>query len=224
MLEQQQAQLVTGLQGLYALLQTGQGWPGQPLREAHSGHPLTHDILERLDVLHEPSDNSGNHEGFEDDCSYKQQKLPENVVPLSFRPGSVSSETEHSRTLSSSPYSGTSTRKRSPFTDLSARNNAPPIPPEDSFFPWQSQLIASMDRDSPIPLVFPIVISRNNATITEDLADFSKPVHGFKNVGNYDEIMAIDPMSIDPNDATMPGWNDASDLDFSTFIQIPKGA
>merc|ERR1712029_1246389 len=51
MLEQQQSQLVAGLRELYSKLRDGQPWPGAPLREAHGGHPLTHDILERLELL-----------------------------------------------------------------------------------------------------------------------------------------------------------------------------
>ena len=84
MLEQQQTQLVAGLRELYSRLQNGQGWPGQPLREAQGGHPLTHDILERLDLLHS-SEGGGHYEGFEEDCNRMQQKLLERGAPYTRR-------------------------------------------------------------------------------------------------------------------------------------------
>jgi hypothetical protein len=73
MLEQQQNKLVIGLQEMYALLVTGAGWKGSPLRESTNGHPLTHDILERLGVLHVDS-NVGS-EAFEEDLVLLRQKL-----------------------------------------------------------------------------------------------------------------------------------------------------
>lgn len=50
MLEQQQLQLVAGLQETYHQLRTAGLWPGSPLVEPDDV-PLTHDILERLDLL-----------------------------------------------------------------------------------------------------------------------------------------------------------------------------
>ncbi|OAL53537.1 hypothetical protein IQ07DRAFT_640592 [Pyrenochaeta sp. DS3sAY3a] len=55
MLEQQQTQMVLGLRVMYYKLKGGEGWPGAPLNEAHGGIPLTHDILERLNVLYLPN-------------------------------------------------------------------------------------------------------------------------------------------------------------------------
>jgi len=51
-LERQQFKLVAGLRKLYCLLQKKEEWPGPPLQELSEGFPLTHDILERLGVLH----------------------------------------------------------------------------------------------------------------------------------------------------------------------------
>src|SRR6266536_4607366 len=73
MLEQQQAQLVTGLQELYRRTQTGQGWTGSPLKESSNGSPLTHDILERLGALKQDGHNSP--EAFEEDLKLMQQRL-----------------------------------------------------------------------------------------------------------------------------------------------------
>ncbi len=75
MLEQQQNKLVLGLQELYALLVTGAGWKGSPLRESTNGHPLTHDILERLGVLR--LDANVGSEAFEEDLDLLRQKLAE---------------------------------------------------------------------------------------------------------------------------------------------------
>ena len=58
MLENQQAQLVVGLQELYKRTQNGQGWTGAPLRETSQGLPLTHDILERLGALKQEGHNT----------------------------------------------------------------------------------------------------------------------------------------------------------------------
>jgi hypothetical protein len=95
MLEQQQTQLVAGMQELYNRLQRGKGWPGQPLREVSGGHPLTHDILERLDLLHPSSDNSSNYEGFEEDCNRMQRRLLERGALFNQRRGSASSDSDH---------------------------------------------------------------------------------------------------------------------------------
>ncbi|KAI9677712.1 MAG: hypothetical protein M1829_002484 [Trizodia sp. TS-e1964] len=51
MLEAQQVQLIEGLRSLYDRVVNQNGWIGEPLEEAASGHPLTHDILERLGIL-----------------------------------------------------------------------------------------------------------------------------------------------------------------------------
>ncbi|EFE42179.1 C6 transcription factor, putative [Trichophyton verrucosum HKI 0517] len=51
LLEHQQTSLVFGIQEMYKLLIKGNKWPGQPLNNSHNGHPLTHDILERLGAL-----------------------------------------------------------------------------------------------------------------------------------------------------------------------------
>lgn len=58
LLEAQQARLVAGLRILYDLLQTGQTLPGEPLVETEDGYPSTHDLLERLGLLDEPTSES----------------------------------------------------------------------------------------------------------------------------------------------------------------------
>lgn len=73
MLEQQQQQLVNGLQELYDLVISNQGWKGTPLKESTNGHPLTHDILERLGAL--KLDSNDECVGFEEDLDLLRQKL-----------------------------------------------------------------------------------------------------------------------------------------------------
>jgi len=231
MLEQQQTQLVAGLRELYTRLHTGQGWPGQPLREAQSGHPLTHDILERLDLLHGTAENGGNNEGFEEDCSRMQHKLLERGAPLSRRRTSMSSDSEHGHTPSPSSYSGTPTTKAFPFTDPFARNNAPPTPPMNSPFPRQSQMTTPLKQESPmVSTTFmhtgaldPSSLSRawmNDSLMMEDPMDFTKPLSGFESFNsNFDQVMMVEPLYMDPNDPMMPDWNNNTDLDFTNFIQ-----
>ena len=73
MLEQQQSQLVNGLQTLYGKMLRGQSWPGPPLQESSNGRPLTHDILEQLGVLDSNSTIGGGN--FEEDLGTLQQRL-----------------------------------------------------------------------------------------------------------------------------------------------------
>lgn len=73
MLEQQQSQLVSGLQELYALVISSASWKGAPLKESVNGHPLTHDILERLGVL--KLDLNVGTEVFEEDLDVLRQRL-----------------------------------------------------------------------------------------------------------------------------------------------------
>ncbi|QDS71401.1 hypothetical protein FKW77_003119 [Venturia effusa] len=96
MLEQQQSQLVAGLRELYRRLQEGDNWPGEPLKKnTNGGHPLTHDILERLDLLHSTNDAPIKHEGFEDDLAVLQQRcLETNGIPSKQRKTSLSEESE----------------------------------------------------------------------------------------------------------------------------------
>lgn len=236
MLEQQQTQLVAGLRQLYSRLQKGESWPGQPLREASGGHPLTHDILERLDLLH-PSSDSSNYEGFEEDCNRMQQKLLERGAPFTRRRGSVSSDSEHGHASSSSSYNGTPTTSSFAFDNPFARNNAPPTPPMNSPFPRQSQIVPPVKKESPMAsstfmntgALDPSALSRtawmNDSIMMDEPVDFSKPMYGFDNFNNYDQqSMMVDTIAINPNDPMMPDWNSPSDLDFSNFIQNPIGA
>ncbi|KAF1946470.1 hypothetical protein EJ02DRAFT_367221 [Clathrospora elynae] len=236
MLEQQQTQLVAGLRELYSRLQRGESWPGQPLREGSGGHPLTHDILERLDLLHSSNENGSNYEGFEDDCNRMQQKLLETGVSFTHRQASVSSDSEHGHVSSNSSYIGTPTARSFGFDNPFARNNAPPTPPMNSPFPRQSQTGLPIKQET--PMVSPTFMSTgamgpsalartawmNDSMMMDEPVDFSKPMYGYDNYGVYDQTMMVDTIAMNSNDPMMPDWNNPSDLDFNSFIQNPVGA
>ncbi|KAF2704192.1 hypothetical protein K504DRAFT_390800 [Pleomassaria siparia CBS 279.74] len=231
MLEQQQAQLVAGLRELYSRLQGGQGWPGQPLRDAPSGHPLTHDILERLDLLHSTGEGSNNYEGFEEDCNRMQQKLLDRGAPYTHRRGSISSDSEHGHTSASSSYGGTPTTKSISYTDPFARHNAPPTPPMNSPFPRQSQIVSPVKQEGPMMTYMsagaldPSNLSRwsGETMMMDEPMDFgNKAMYAYDAYSNFDSsAMMLDPLVAGP---MMSEWNDGTDLDFSNFINNPVGA
>ena len=96
MLEQQQGQLVSGLQEMYHRLLAGQSWPGPTLSETN-GHPLTHDILAALNLLEMKHDGSGEIETFEEDPQKLQSRLLADGAGFMQRRGSFSSDSEHSQ-------------------------------------------------------------------------------------------------------------------------------
>lgn len=95
MLEQQQSQLVAGLQETYRRLLSANLWPSMPL-EAHEGNPLTHDILTTLDIIHPKTDS----DHFEEDPERLQRRLIAQGAPFIQRRGSFSSDSDHSTTHS----------------------------------------------------------------------------------------------------------------------------
>ena len=133
MLEQQQGQLVAGLQEMYRRLQTAQGWNGPDLPEA-TGHPLTHDILAALDLLESKHDDSGEFETFEEDFDTLQSKLVASGASFTQRRGSFSSDSEHSHhghTRSAShdtPKLSNSPVYEESFNDFDLDNIDSPIP------------------------------------------------------------------------------------------------
>jgi len=72
----------------------GNIWPGAPLSESE-GHPLTHDILARLNIVSNKADAD---DMFEEDCETMQQRLVSQGAPYMARRGSISSESDHSQT------------------------------------------------------------------------------------------------------------------------------
>ncbi|KAL6707437.1 Fluconazole resistance protein 1 [Coniothyrium glycines] len=238
MLEQQQTQLVAGLRELYSRLQKGEGWPGQPLRESSGGHPLTHDILERLDLLHSSSDHGSNYEGFEEDCNRMQQRLLERGAPYTRRRRSISSDSDHGHTSTPASLNGTPTSRPFAFNESPfVRTNAPPTPPMNSPFPRQSQVVHTVKQEPQmVPHTFltsralePSSLSRsswvNDTMMMEETLDFStKPMYGFDNFNAYDQAMMVDSLAMNPNDPMLSDWNHPTELDFSNFVQNSIGA
>ena len=126
MLENQQSQLVTGLQELYKRVQNGQGWPGSPLIETSHGGPLTHDILERLGALKQENHSESEH--FEEDLSAMQQRLISSGAGYMQRSNSTDSDSETDQ----SPEFEQMPSRRPELMTAFGGNRFPPTPPNSS--------------------------------------------------------------------------------------------
>lgn len=128
MLEEQQAQLVAGLQELYRRTQNGQGWLGAPLKESTHGVPLTHDILERLGAF-KSGRSKAEPKHFEEDLSSLQQRLLANGAGFMRRsPSDSGSDSGLSHGFDQGP-------QKVPFTDTFSPGKLPPTPPTHTPFP-----------------------------------------------------------------------------------------
>lgn len=125
MLEQQQTQLVNGLQELYKRVTKNEGWQGDLLDITPNGHPLTHDILERLDALRIEGHPSPDR--FEEDTELLQKKLLEDDAVHIKRQPSPDSDSDEDET---SPNRQVLSARRS-MTDslLPMTGHLPPTPP-----------------------------------------------------------------------------------------------
>jgi len=132
MLEQQQSQLVSGLRELYKRLQAGESWPGKSLKESHAGFPLTHDILERLNVLHPSMDSSMTHEGFEDDLELLQRRCMREHGMASLRRRAMSEESEPGLSSSDSSHGISSPAQSISVSDTFSRKSTPATPLTES--------------------------------------------------------------------------------------------
>lgn len=153
MLEQQQTQLVAGLQEMYRRLRNGQQWTGGPLPETN-GHPLTHDILAGLDLLEAKHDGSGELESFEEDCARLQSRLLAEGATLMHRRDSIGSDSDHSQGYSQghahSISHGTPTVTSAPlFNENFGFKTASPSPLSQSPVPQQRK---SFPPAQPSPL------------------------------------------------------------------------
>lgn len=135
MLEQQQAQLVSGLREMYRRLQAGESWPGKALKESHGGFPLTHDILERLNVLHS-ADSSMSHDAFEDDLDALQDRClrTNGMAQAVRRRRAMSEESEPSLTSSNSSHGMSSPAQSVAFPDPYSQQATPVTPSIDVDF------------------------------------------------------------------------------------------
>ncbi|KAK5172862.1 Fluconazole resistance protein 1 [Saxophila tyrrhenica] len=128
MLEQQQGQLVTGLQDMYRRLLSGEPWPGKQLSEAN-GQPLTHDILAGLGLLEARNDGSGEFEPFEEDFDKIQSRLLAGGADYVHRRGSFSSDSDRSQhTYGKSTAQSTPPVTKAPVFDKNFTLSASPSP------------------------------------------------------------------------------------------------
>lgn len=101
MLEQQQAQLVSGLQELYRRIVAGERWVGPLLEDGGGGGglPRTHDILHQLGALKQDTLAGGDASNtpFEEDFIVLQRRLYEGGAPPMLRHRSLSLESEVDR-------------------------------------------------------------------------------------------------------------------------------
>ena len=150
MLEQQQLQLVNGLQELYDRLVNHKGWEGASLDCSNNGHPLTHDILERLGAL--KLESQINYEVFEDNIDAMRKRLLADGALPTQSPSSVESEYEQSPTSFADPSS-----PKMLFNEpLQNFNQFPPTPPNRSpqiqsslnTHPWPTSIKMETGRDS----------------------------------------------------------------------------
>ncbi len=121
MLEQQQNQLVNGIRELYMMVINERDWEGEPLEESINGHPLTHDILDRLGVL--KPDGEVEMDGFEDDLDVLRRKLAPEAEPT-LRKDSTDSDPQSQTT-----YPEPSSPKQLFNDQFSLSNQFPPTPP-----------------------------------------------------------------------------------------------
>ncbi|MCJ1308654.1 hypothetical protein MMC25_002307 [Agyrium rufum] len=204
MLEQQQSQLVNGLQELYSLVVAGQTWPGPLLDESTNGRPLTHDILSNLGVLHNDSSNSS--EIFEEDLELLQARLERDGVSTSSpkHHSSDSDEETYSNCRLEPPTKRTFQQSTRPSATRQSLSNPSVHSPQAQSGKWQSKFGAASST------------SRNNQQSTRPHSIHTYPPFG-ANQGS------IDPSSINP----MAMWLDSplsydETLDFGSLGDVPS--
>ncbi|KAL8858430.1 MAG: hypothetical protein Q9178_005111 [Gyalolechia marmorata] len=128
MLEQQQTQLVNGLQKAYERLLRRDGWIGPALELTATGQPLIHRILERLDALR--LDTPLLLDRFEEDTERLQQKLIDGGDVRGKRRSSPDSTCSDDGTVKEdSPPPKTPTAPEAPITHPSASKSAEQLQP-----------------------------------------------------------------------------------------------
>lgn len=148
MLENQQAQLVSGLQELYRRLQAGETWDGPTLKETSRGAPLTHEILEHLGALKQ--DNVQSSGAFEENLEALQSKLLANGAGFMQREMSF----DASSNASQSPMFEPATMHKAPqFSNPWSLNHFPPTPPFNS--PRPSLVKTSSPLKAQMPMSMP---------------------------------------------------------------------
>lgn len=134
MLEQQQTQLVNGLQEMYRRMTNNEGWKGEPLDTVPHGYPLTHDILERLDAL--SIDGHHSPDRFEEDTETLQKRFfDEGVLHRAKRQATPDTDAEEEEDEGVPPKRHASWSKRTLTDSFLPRTSGgtPPIQTPSSF-------------------------------------------------------------------------------------------
>jgi hypothetical protein len=209
MLENQQAQLVSGLQELYKRMQNGQGWTGAPLKEA-GGVPLTHDILERLGALKQDGHNTS--DAFEEDLNALQQRLIASGATMMQREASHDGSSESAPSPAYDPAP-----QNSHFTNPFALNQFPPTPPNRSPYPQAARTAMPAKSNT-----YPIQTAQSNLSWStvppefDDGMDFinqydSPMMDNTMDMSQYPVNMFQDANSINPF-FTMKDWSGQEDM------------
>jgi len=220
MLEQQQSQLVAGVRQMYRKLLNGEKWPGSALPEQQEGFPLTHDILERLDVLHMTGENPVGSEAFEDDLEKLQNHLVESGASYVPRRSSPGTESEPDLSHAESPISSHAMSRSSVSTTSSRKRSSPatPQPPQrdDQSIPAKRRNfvgvgIQGMDME---PLFFsePLVMSSPG---------FSEPSIDYPIYTSYDSNNASMFDNLNLNVNTIQNLGSMSGVQIDTWSQDP---
>jgi len=213
MLEQQQAQLVACVREMYRLLQNGEGCPGEPLKMAHHGQPLTHDILERLNLFEVKGEGGSTHDGFEDDLSVLECRALKVEAPApkrSQRQESVSSDSDHEHHSPPSSYGSPKSRTPS-YRKSFAQARAPPTPPSTTPL-HHVEMNAPFKIEHHVPFVAPDY----GVNYYLDQLQMGNP-SGYP--ANYEQFASVDSsfqfadLAINPS-LVMPSWNDFPTVDF----------
>lgn len=216
MLEQQQSQLVSGLRELYRRLQAGESWPGKSLKESQGGFPLTHDILERLNVLQSSTDPSVTHQGFEDDLQVLQQRCMRTNGVVAKRRRAVSEESEPGLSSSESSHGMSSPVQSTSAPEIFSQTSTPvtpqreqeyyrsynqpktqqyPMPQQQTFNPMSAQLLQQAWAAQQPPM---------DQSMDIDMYSFN-PSPGF------DPLLLSNPNPFSSQDPMAMGWPDSFD-------------
>jgi hypothetical protein len=220
MLEQQQSQLVAGMRQMYRKLLNGENWPGSALPEQQEGFPLTHDILERLDVLHMTGENPVGSEAFEDDLDKIQQRLLENGASYVPRRSSPSTDSEPELAHADSPRDNPLVSRSSVSSTGSRKRSSPATPPPPQ--PEDLQIPAKRRNFQGITGVQQSVEFFQEPFVMQS-PEFSEPSVDFPLYNSYDSTTAnfnvFDNLGL--NMTGMPTLSPMAGLTVDTWTQDP---
>ena len=210
--QQQQAQLVAGLQELYSRLQSGRALPGEMLPEARCGYPYVYEILEQLNLL--PPSSGGS--GLEECYNRMQPGLLERSTPYNSRRGSIDpSLTPESTTPGPISNGDTPISRSMSYDHACTQNHSVRILPINS--PLQQS-----DAAPPVKHEADIVLSTmmyTEPTIMDESPSLNgKPIYAPNTYDHFD-AMTLDPCMVSPI-GLVTRWNDLNYLDFSSLYNF----